>query len=60
MTSGGRAPRRDTATEGDLSEGYWLVVSDGGIFSFGDAPFRGSTGSIRLAQPVIGMVRRQQ
>jgi len=22
--------------------GYWLVASDGGVFSFGDAPFRGS------------------
>ena len=25
--------------------GYWLVASDGGIFSFGDAPFYGSTGA---------------
>ena len=24
--------------------GYWMVASDGGIFAFGDAPFRGSTG----------------
>ena len=24
--------------------GYWLVASDGGIFSFGDAAFHGSTG----------------
>ena len=24
--------------------GYWLVASDGGIFTFGDAPFYGSTG----------------
>ena len=24
--------------------GYWLVASDGGIFSFGDARFHGSTG----------------
>jgi len=34
--------------------GYWLVASDGGIFSFG-APFYGSTGSLRLQQPVNGM-----
>ncbi len=34
--------------------GYWLVASDGGIFSF-DAPFRGSTGAIRLNQPIVGM-----
>ena len=24
--------------------GYWLVASDGGIFTFGDAAFYGSTG----------------
>ncbi|MHB1913032.1 MAG: hypothetical protein ACYCTI_13395 [Acidimicrobiales bacterium] len=35
--------------------GYWLVASDGGIFSYGDAPFPGSTGAIRLAQPIVGM-----
>jgi hypothetical protein len=35
--------------------GYWLVASDGGIFAFGDAGFHGSTGSIHLSQPVVGM-----
>ena len=35
--------------------GYWLVASDGGIFSFCDATFRGSTGATRLAQPIVGM-----
>jgi hypothetical protein len=35
--------------------GYWLVASDGGIFSFGDAVFRGSTGALRLARPIVGM-----
>jgi len=35
--------------------GYWLVASDGGIFSFGDAPFYGSTGAIRLNEPIVGM-----
>ncbi|HEY5077617.1 MAG TPA: hypothetical protein VIJ48_08950, partial [Acidimicrobiia bacterium] len=34
--------------------GYWLVASDGGIFAF-NAPFFGSTGSIRLNQPIVGM-----
>jgi len=34
--------------------GYWLVASDGGIFSF-NATFYGSTGSIVLNQPVTGM-----
>ena len=31
------------------------MASDGGIFSFGDAQFFGSTGAIRLNQPVVGM-----
>jgi len=35
--------------------GYWLVASDGGIFSYGDATFYGSTGSIHLNQPIVGM-----
>ena len=35
--------------------GYWLVGSDGGVFSFGDATFYGSTGSIHLNQPIVGM-----
>ena len=35
--------------------GYWLVASDGGIFTFGDAGFYGSTGAIRLNQPIVGM-----
>jgi hypothetical protein len=38
-------------------QGYWLVAADGGIFTFGDAAFQGSTGGLRLAQPVIGMAR---
>ena len=38
-----------------MSSGYWLVASDGGVFSFGSAPFYGSTGNLVLAQPVLGM-----
>ena len=36
--------------------GYWMVASDGGIFAFGNAPFLGSTGCIRLDRPVVGMI----
>jgi PQQ-like domain len=34
---------------------YWLVASDGGIFSFGNAPFYGSTGGLVLNKPVVAM-----
>ena len=36
------------------SGGYWLVASDGGIFAY-NAPFYGSTGSIVLNAPIVGM-----
>jgi hypothetical protein len=35
--------------------GYWLVASDGGIFTFGDAGFFGSTGAVVLNKPIVGM-----
>ncbi|MBW3614190.1 MAG: hypothetical protein KY439_02645 [Actinobacteria bacterium] len=35
--------------------GYWLAASDGGMFSYGDAGFFGSTGDIRLNKPVTAM-----
>jgi len=38
--------------------GYWLVASDGGIFSFGDARFFGSTGAIHLNQPIVAAMPR--
>ena len=36
-------------------EGYYLAARDGGMFTFGDAQFYGSTGDIRLNRPVVGM-----
>ena len=35
--------------------GYWIVGSDGGVFSFGDAKFAGSMGGKRLNAPIVGM-----
>jgi hypothetical protein len=35
--------------------GYALLGEDGGIFTFGGARFHGSTGDLRLNQPVVGM-----
>ena len=37
------------------SQSAWLVASDGGVFAFGAAGFYGSTGNIRLNQPIVGM-----
>ena len=35
--------------------GYWINATDGGVFSFGNAQFHGSTGGMRLNRPVVGM-----
>ena len=34
-------------------KGYWLVGSDGGVFSFGDANYYGSTGAMTLNKPIV-------
>ena len=37
-------------------DGYYLVASDGGIFTFGTgAHFQGSAGALHLVKPVVGM-----
>ena len=36
------------------SPGYWLVASDGGVFSYG-ATFYGSHGGSPLNAPIVGM-----
>jgi hypothetical protein len=36
-------------------KGYWLVASDGGIFTFGDATFSGSEGGVPLSKPIVGV-----
>jgi hypothetical protein len=35
-------------------QGYIETASDGGVFTFGNLPFCGSTGSIALNQPMVG------
>jgi hypothetical protein len=42
------APTRD-------GNGYWLAGADGGVFSFGDAPFWGSLGALRISGPIVGI-----
>ena len=45
-----------TTTPPAPRHGYWLVGSDGGIFTFGSAGFFGSTGNLILQRPVVGIV----
>lgn len=41
-----------TADEG----GYWIFTADGGVFSFGNARFFGSLGSLTLNAPIVDVV----
>ena len=42
-------------TPTSTGRGYWLAASDGGVFSFGEASFFGSTGGTALDRPVVAM-----
>ena len=37
------------------ASGYWLVGSDGGVFTYGDTEFHGSAGSLHLNAPIVDM-----
>ena len=41
------------------TQGYTLVGADGGIFNFGTSQFHGSTGDMKLNQPVIGLANKK-
>lgn len=45
----------DAFTLTDLQSGYRIVGSDGGVFTFGGAPYYGSTGGQHLNAPIVGM-----
>ncbi|HUP84941.1 MAG TPA: prenyltransferase/squalene oxidase repeat-containing protein [Acidimicrobiales bacterium] len=47
-----RAPRQACATTG-----YRLVAADGGVFTFGDAGFFGSTGDLVLNKPIVATAK---
>ena len=49
-------PDRVGEGAGPGEDGYWLVAADGGVFSFGIAPFDGSKGGSPLSEPIAGMV----
>ncbi len=40
---------------GSAQHGYWLVGSDGGVFSFGSAQFFGSAANLHLQSSVVGI-----
>ena len=50
-TGGGAVAIRATPS----GHGYWVVGSDGGVFTFGDAMFLGSLGDENLAAPIVDM-----
>jgi hypothetical protein len=54
LDSASTRPIVGMATTAD-GRGYWQVATDGGVFSFGDATFYGSTGNIHLNQPIVDM-----
>jgi ribosomal protein L24E len=51
---GATASAGEVSKKGTLGDGYFFVATDGGIFNFGDSEFKGSTGDIKLNQPIVG------
>jgi hypothetical protein len=47
---------KPVAVHGCATGGYWIATEDGGVFSFGGAPFHGSLGGIALNAPVVDLV----
>ena len=44
-----------TAAGTPSGRGAWVADVNGSVYSFGDAPFAGSLGGIRLNRPIVGM-----
>ena len=53
-TQAGGDGDRPGATAGEGGDGYRMVAADGGIFTFGERRFHGSTGSLVLNKPIVG------
>ena len=65
----GGAPAYGPATGMDLNQnlvgiaatptgkGYWAAAADGGVFTFGDAGFFGSTGGTALQKPIVSVAK---
>jgi hypothetical protein len=63
---GGAAPKGTLAGTGltqplvataTTSDGFYALGSDGGVFTFGDAKYFGSTGALRLNRPIVGLAQ---
>ena len=59
MAAGGSSPTTQGGAMAICStpsgQGYWVVGSDGGVFTYGDAEFCGSLGDTPLAAPITDM-----
>src|SRR5690349_8293216 len=54
VPGGSSASAAEVSSKGTLGDGYFFVATDGGIFNYGDSEFFGSTGDIKLNQPIVG------
>jgi hypothetical protein len=56
-STGAGAPTAPCDAPAAAFDGYDMVARDGGIFSFGNLPFCGSTGNLILNAPIVGMAQ---
>jgi hypothetical protein len=59
-TPAATSARRLVGVTAHRGTGYWVATSDGGVHSYGGAPFHGSAGGLVLDSPIIGMAARPQ
>jgi hypothetical protein len=52
------APKPIVAAPVASNQGFWLLGRDGGVFSFGTAPFYGSVGNIPLGKQIVAMAAK--
>jgi hypothetical protein len=55
LGAGVSPPATAAALAGPQPGAYWLVASDGGVFTYGGVLFEGSAGALPLRQPVVGI-----
>jgi hypothetical protein len=56
LTMRGPSGAKYVSLRGGPFSGYWLASSDGGVFSFGTAQFKGSMGGRSLAGPIVSVI----